>query len=152
MIKHPQAYHMRRMRAKRRAGLAKRGCAVAGCPFGHYAIGYCERHYDKRRRVKAVAVKQYTTGDTTMLQDILIKASGLFDVPIRLITGYSRVPRHCEARFAVYYAMVSRRWSRHEVGAALGGRDHTTVSWGLARAAELAQADAWYAERLAALL
>jgi chromosomal replication initiation ATPase DnaA len=87
-----------------------------------------------------------------MLQDILIKASGLFDVPIKIIIGHSRKRRHCEARFAVIYAARQQRWTLQEIGALLDGRDHTTVMNGLARAAELAQTDAWYAARLAALL
>ena len=81
------------------------------------------------------------------MHDILTKASALFDVPIKTIVGRSRIPRHCEARFAVYYAMVARRWSRHEVGAAMNGRDHTTVSWGIERAAELAKERVLVADR-----
>jgi chromosomal replication initiation ATPase DnaA len=87
-----------------------------------------------------------------MLQDILIKASGLFDVPIKVIIGHSRKRRHCEARFAVVYAARQQRWTLDEIGALLDGRDHSTILHAMERADALARTDAWYAERLAALL
>jgi hypothetical protein len=40
-----------RARAKRKAGQG-RPCAIEGCPYGHYARGYCERHWEKARRTK----------------------------------------------------------------------------------------------------
>lgn len=41
---------MRLARARQKLSLTKRKCSL--CDRGHYAGGYCEPHYDKRRRLR----------------------------------------------------------------------------------------------------
>jgi chromosomal replication initiator protein len=89
-----------------------------------------------------------------MMHDILTKTAELFDVTINQL----RAPGRCKARVsqarfaAVYAARRLTRYSQTEIGEVLGGRDHTTILNAERQAAALAQADPWFAERLAALL
>jgi hypothetical protein len=41
----------RRIRERRKHSATARKCTVPDCPYGHYARGYCERHWDKHRRL-----------------------------------------------------------------------------------------------------
>ena len=86
------------------------------------------------------------------MQDILTKASTLFDVQILQIVGARRVQRYCRARNAVAYALRERGWSLQEIGAVLGARHHTTVMNSLDQAEDLARHNADYAAQIAALL
>lgn len=86
------------------------------------------------------------------MQDILTKASTLFDVTTAQIVGHERLPRYCEARCAVAYAVRERGWSLQEIGRALDGRNHATVLYNIRQASRRAQTDPWFAVQLAALL
>lgn len=89
-----------------------------------------------------------------MMHDILIKTAELFDVTIAQLCAAGRCKdRVSEARFAaVYAARQLTHYSLQEIGAVLGGRDHTTILYAEQRATALAQSSRWFAERLAQLL
>lgn len=86
------------------------------------------------------------------LDALLAHVAEQFHVPADVITGQSRAQSATQARFAL--VKVARRAGHTlvAIGAALGGRDHTTIMYAEDRADELARRLPWYAERLAALL
>lgn len=86
------------------------------------------------------------------MQDILDRASALFDVTPAQILSHSRSPRYCEARCAVAYAVRERGWSLQEIGRALDGRNHATIIYNIRQASRRARSDPWFAAQLAALL
>ena len=85
------------------------------------------------------------------MSNLLIKASALFDVPIKAILGDLRHAELVEARSAIAWAAAQQGYRQCVIARALN-RDHSTIDTAIKRAAKRAQTDAWYAERLAALL
>lgn len=76
------------------------------------------------------------------LMAILQLAAAVTDVPPEDIVSASRHPSVCWVRFAVIHAAASggkRKLSA--IGRALGGRDHSTIAYGLGRARHLAASD-----------
>jgi chromosomal replication initiator protein len=75
----------------------------------------------------------------------------IFGVTPDELAGPSRARRIAHARFALAWAMRQHDPGRPfaAIGAALGGRDHTTILYAIERAEALARDDADYALRLA---
>jgi hypothetical protein len=86
------------------------------------------------------------------LADILAKAAELFDLPIVAIVGAGRHRQASRARFAVIHVARRAGHTLDAIGAALGGRDHTTIMHGDERALIVARCDPRYAARLAQLV
>jgi chromosomal replication initiator protein len=85
------------------------------------------------------------------LPETLRVAAGIFGFTITELKGDSRYTELVRARWAVMLAMRERGVSTPRIGAALGGRDHTTVLHGLRRAIELKRKDPLFASRCAAV-
>lgn len=85
------------------------------------------------------------------MSNLLIKASALFDVPIKLILSELRLAELVEARNAVAWAATQQGFRQCVIGRALN-RNHSTIGYAVRAAAKRAQTDTFYAEQLAALL
>jgi chromosomal replication initiator protein len=70
-------------------------------------------------------------------ETIIDRASELTDFSVAAITGPRRFAELSEVRFACMAAMRSLGMTLPQIGRALGGRDHQTVSHGLLRAKSL---------------
>jgi chromosomal replication initiation ATPase DnaA len=85
---------------------------------------------------------------------LLCQAADVFEVTVADLTGPRRTPDLVQARFAAAYAL--RRHCQdmplRAIGAALGGRDHSTIIKALRRAETLAQRDTDYNAKLQALV
>lgn len=84
---------------------------------------------------------------------ILTRAAALFDVRPHDLTGRCRRRTTVAARQAAMYALRhTTTLSLSEIGLLFGGRDHTTVAWGIAAAQDRAATDPGYRAKLDALL
>lgn len=88
------------------------------------------------------------------MHEIITTAADLFEVSIDELTSASRRLRVTKARHAAAWAL---RWqykdlSLSEIGRLLGGRNHTTIMYGIDAAEQRAISDADYALALSALL
>ncbi len=87
------------------------------------------------------------------LHALLARAASLFGVDPRALTNGSRERHVAHARQAVMYAIYQRSAMSYEaIGELLGGRDHSTVIYGVAAAERRAVSDVDYALNLAALV
>jgi chromosomal replication initiator protein len=88
------------------------------------------------------------TPDTT-----LNRVAELFEVTVADLRGRSRTARIVQARFAAAHAMHREHpgMPLSTIGAALGGRDHSTIINALRRAEALARHDPDYGAKLDAL-
>jgi chromosomal replication initiation ATPase DnaA len=88
------------------------------------------------------------------MRSILYRAADLFGITVADLTGRRRTPDLVQARFAAAYAL--RRHCQDmplcAIGAALGGRDHSTIINALRRAEALAWNNTDYNAKLQALL
>lgn len=64
--------------------------------------------------------------------DIIHRVAKLHDVTPDDITGPSKLPEHCQARFHVMRELRAKGWSTPRIGRLLN-RDHTTIVYGLRR-------------------
>lgn len=88
-----------------------------------------------------------------MIELIFAVAALVFDVPRAALAGPSRAQHIVAARQAVMLALRKRtRLSLAEIGRLLGGRDHTTVLYGISAAERRCRTDAGYRQAVAALL
>ena len=67
------------------------------------------------------------------------------------LTGASRSVDLVRGRWAIMIVLSERGWSFPRIGAALGGRDHTTVMSGIRRGRAMAASDAGFARLVAAV-
>lgn len=65
---------------------------------------------------------------------VLARAAELGQVPRDALVGKSRLQALAELRFAVMLVLAERGWSMSRIGTLLGGRDHSSISHGCARA------------------
>lgn len=81
---------------------------------------------------------------------VLARASELAEIPLEELTGPGRTMAVTTVRFAVMLVLRELGLSTSRIGAVLGGRDHSSVSHGCARArGMLADPDyAWLVEAL----
>lgn len=66
---------------------------------------------------------------------VLLELSSRYGVPVAALTGQRRTDEICVIRHAAFAEVKARRpnWSLTQIGRAFGGRDHTTVLYGLRR-------------------
>lgn len=83
-----------------------------------------------------------------MKQEIIKACADMFGIHPRDLVGDARMGFLMPARFALYKAFHMRGWSYSRVGRAIGGRDHTTIMHGIARAEYMMEKDPRYAERV----
>ncbi len=84
--------------------------------------------------------------------DLVAFVANSIGVPPAQLIGACRERDLVRGRWAVMVALSERGWSLPRIGAALGGRDHTTVMNGIDRARELATEDRAFAQLLAAVV
>lgn len=82
---------------------------------------------------------------------ILLKTQDLFGVRPHDVTGPSRYGLYLKARYAVCLALRRRGWSYGQIGALLGGRDHTTIMNACENAERMVTADPAYAAKVTTL-
>lgn len=87
----------------------------------------------------------------TPIPEIIDLTAEAFAIDRDAITGHRTTQRCVLPRFAVYVVASAAGHTRHEIGAALG-RDHSTVTQGIAKADVRAGTDGAFAVRLARLL
>jgi chromosomal replication initiator protein len=85
------------------------------------------------------------------LPQTLRTAADVFGISLSELTGDSRFTDLVRARWAVMLAMRARGVSMPRIGAALGGRDHTTILHGLKKATALRATDPAFASKCAAV-
>lgn len=86
-----------------------------------------------------------------MKKELINECARLFDVHPRDLVGDSRLGFLMPARFALYKALRLRGWSYSAIGKAVGGRDHSTVMYGVKRAEYMMERDESYAGYIFAL-
>lgn len=80
---------------------------------------------------------------------ILATAAHLFGVTPADIPGPSRVAHIAEVRHALAWVLrVELGWTLDAIGGLLGGRDHTTIMYSIARAHARKDTHAWFGERV----
>jgi len=90
-------------------------------------------------------------------EDIIRRVAGAFGVTVAELKSKSRYRRVTEPRFAAYWLLRKHRTaaglqrSYPEIGRMMGGKDHSSVIHGEARAMEIAERCEDYARRLLAL-
>lgn len=90
--------------------------------------------------------------DVNVKQEIIKECAYLFGLDVEELVGRSHMQHICKARFALYKAFHLRGWSYSAVGRAIGGRDHTTIINGIARAEYWMEKDPRYARRIERLV
>ena len=85
-------------------------------------------------------------------RSVVRSAANLTRYTVAEITGADRSPPLCRVRWACMVALRQRGLSLPQIGRQMGGRDHTTVMHGLARAAEIAPGDDAFAALIDALV
>lgn len=71
------------------------------------------------------------------MKDIVKKASEATKIPVEVIIGPSRKKKLAQIRHAIYFVCREQGYSFPRIGAAVGGRDHTTIIHGVKQAAIL---------------
>jgi hypothetical protein len=93
-------------------------------------------------RARVAEIDQGFLGLPGSLLAVVQLAGAIADIPHSQILSPSRAPAVCWVRYAVMHvACQGKRRSLSVVGRALGGRDHTTIIYGLGRARELLETD-----------
>ena len=75
----------------------------------------------------------------------------MFDIHPRDLMGPYRFGFLTRARFALYKALRIRGWSYSAIGTFVGGRDHTTIIYGVRRAEYFMERNPAYAAKIKAL-
>lgn len=83
-----------------------------------------------------------------MRKEIIKECAYLFCLDVEELVGRSHMRHICKARFALYKALHLRGGSYSAIGRAIGGRDHTTIMHGIARADYMMEKDPHYARRV----
>lgn len=65
------------------------------------------------------------------------RAAALFDATPRAVIGASRIKPLVRCRWGIILTLSRRGWSTPRIGHLLGNRDHTTIMYGLRKAANL---------------
>lgn len=90
-------------------------------------------------------------------EDIIRRTAAAFGLTVEQLRSPCRLRKFTEPRFAAYWLLRKhptsggRQRSFPEIGRLLGGKDHSSVMHGIARAVEIAEHDPDYAARLLAL-
>ena len=76
---------------------------------------------------------------TVKPEDIVVSVSKHFDVNKRDLLGHSRVQKFVKPRqVLMYFLRIEQKLALDEVGALIGGRDHTTIMHGVEKITHLA--------------
>ena len=81
-----------------------------------------------------------------MKQEIINECARLFDVHPRDLVGPAKFAFFTKPRFALYKALRMRAWSTSMIGRAIGGRDHSTILYGIKRAEYIMERDPHFAD------
>jgi chromosomal replication initiation ATPase DnaA len=76
---------------------------------------------------------------------LVAKAAKVLELPRSALVNKRRFAYLAQARWAVMVTLRNRGWPLTRIGHVLGGRDHSTVLSGLARAESLLATDAEFA-------
>lgn len=83
---------------------------------------------------------------------ILNKASELFDLSVKELSGNQRYRYLMPARFAMYKALRVRAFSYPRIGKLFGGKDHSTIIHGVKRAEYMMERDPEYKAKVEELI
>lgn len=86
------------------------------------------------------------------VSDIHRAAAFIFNISGDVVTSPSRCRRYCRARWAAMY--LTRKYTRlsyPQIGRYFGGRDHSTVMYGIRRISDMAAADGKILARVASV-
>lgn len=110
---------------------------------------------DGQFRVFSMPSLPSPTPPLQLVNQLIVEAEKLWDVPAGSIKSKRRTKEYCLPRFAVIYA--ARRMSKPtrsypEIGRMMGRRDHTSIIHGGRRALEIRRTDPEFASMLACLI
>lgn len=87
-----------------------------------------------------------------IISDLINEVAREFEVSSKELIGHSRYRSIMKARFALYKVLVARGSSRARAGKVCGGRDHTTIMYGMGQAELMAFKDPEYKAKIERLI